>query len=124
MPHSRRNMRSRTVALVALLGLAAAPLAATAVAGAAATRQVSVKDSFFQAKRLTVKKGDTVRWVWRGDLGHDVYFKNKSVQPRSKEMPRTKTSGSYRLTFKRAGTYSYICTVHIGDRMRGTIVVQ
>jgi plastocyanin len=124
MSHSNRRLRRPTVAAVCLLGLAAAPVAATAVAGAATTRQVSVKDTFFQSKRLTIDRGDTVRWVWKGDLGHDVYFKSKSVQPRSKEMRRTMTSGSYRLTFKKAGTYRYICTVHVGDRMQGTIVVK
>lgn len=114
----------RATTTVALLGLAAAPLAATTVAGAAATRQVSVKDSFFQRQKLTISKGDTVRWNFRGSLGHDVFFKSKSVQPRSREMRSTKTSGTYRLTFRKAGTYSYIRTVHVGDRMRGTIVVK
>ena len=124
MTNPTSHMRRRAIAAVTLLGLAAAPLAATTAAGAATTKQVSVKDSFFSARKLTVNRGDTVRWVWRGSLGHDVFFKSKSAQPRSKEMQRTMTSGSYRLTFKRAGTYSYICTVHVGDRMKGTIVVK
>jgi plastocyanin len=43
-----------------------------------------------------------------------------TVLPQAAGVPFTATS--YRLTFTKAGTYTYLCTVHQG--MRGTVVVQ
>jgi plastocyanin len=93
---------------------AAGAVAALAVPSFAATKGVSVKDDFFSAKKITVSKGTTVKWTWKGDNPHNVVGKgfNSGV----------KTSGTFSRKFKKAGTFKYRCTIHSG--MKGTVVVK
>ena len=114
------------VALSALL-IATGVFSASAVAGdpparAAATKTVSVKDNYFRAKTLKVRKGTIVKWVWRGEDGatetdteHDVYS-TKGTKLRS----GFKTTGSYRKRIYK--TTRYLCRVH-ATTMTGKITV-
>ena len=100
---------------VAALAAAALLLPATALA---ATR-VGVKDDKFSTRSLTISKGTTVRWVWKGHSRHNVtvvagprYFRSA-----------TKRSGTFTHRFTKRGTYRLLCTVH-APKMKMTITVR
>jgi plastocyanin len=85
---------------------------------AAGTTTVAVKDDKFVPKALTISKGTTVRWVWKGRAPHNIAV----VRGPRKFRASTRKKGSYRYTFKRAGTYRLVCTIHAPDmRMRVTV---
>jgi plastocyanin len=96
----------RLLAVLAALALAGA----LAVPALAATRTIALRDTFFSPKSVTVKKGTTVKWVWRGRLPHNVTVKKGPVKFHS----RTFTKGSYSKRLTRRGTYRIVCTVHPG----------
>lgn len=101
------------------LALAALTLVAVlAVPALAATKSVTVGDTFFKAKSLTVSKGTTVKWVWRGQLPHDVRVKSGPVKFHSS----VKQKGTYSKTLTRRGTYRIYCTIH--PNMTQTITVR
>ena len=112
--------RSRTFALVAAAGAALLPATAAGEpprATAAATTTVVLKDIAFRPGSVGVRRGDTVRWVWRdGTTRHNVVFRRSSVRS------AVKSQGSYRRTFRRRGTFAYVCTLHPG--MDGKVVVR
>lgn len=97
--------------MIVLLLLAAA--AFPGASSAASTHEVAVKDNFFAPARLSVHKGDRVTWRWRGDFAHNVTGKGWGSPLISR--------GTYSRTFRRAGTFRYVCTLHSG--MSGRIVV-
>jgi plastocyanin len=103
-------MRRLSVAAV-MCGL----LAAVAVAPglAAGQRSVAVKDDFFSPAKLSVAKGTTVVWTWRGEGRHNVVMAQGPVAFRSK----IKRKGSYQHKFGRTGRYELVCTVHPGMNM-------
>ena len=80
-------------------------------AGAAlgATKTVGVGDNFFAPKRLSIAKGTTVTWRWRGRNPHNV-------TGRGVRSP-TQTRGTYSRRFRRAGRYRLVCTLHAGMEM-------
>ena len=108
--------------------LVAFTLAALALAIAAPalgeTRGVAVKDNVFAPKARQAKVGDTIRFKWDGVNPHDVKF---TSVPSGASTPRKcslRTSGACKRKVKKAGTYKYVCTIHlVSDNMRGRIVV-
>jgi plastocyanin len=92
---------------------------ALAVPALAATKSVQVKDNKFVAKSITVKKGTTVKWVWRGEAPHDVTVTKGPAKFKSS----IKTSGSFSKKLTKAGTYRIVCTIHAPD-MKMTIKVK
>jgi plastocyanin len=105
---STSSIRRTLLAVLAFALLAPATAAAT-------TRTVSVRDDFFAAKTVTIARGDTVRWVWRGRHKHDVAstaFGNSKMQRR----------GTFTVRFGNAGRYQYYCGLHEG--MAGTVIVR
>lgn len=92
---------------------------ATASLAFAATKSVTVKKSgskfLWSPNKLTLKKGDTVRWSWKGNVPHNVTgsgFKSK-----------TATTLTYTHKFSKAGTYTVVCTIHkaLGQTMKITV---
>ena len=77
---------------------------------------VTVGDIFFNPDSLTIKAGDTVRWVWSGSLPHSVRLEDETS-------PTHTGSGEFEFTFNEPGTYDYVCGVH-GESMPGTIIVE
>lgn len=78
-----------------------------------------MKDIAFKPSRLSVRKGTTVTFRWRdASVVHNVRSRGRS---RFKGSPN-KSKGTHRVTFRRAGTYRYICTLHTG--MDGRISVR
>lgn len=94
------------------VALAVALFAAIAATALAATRTVTVGDNYYVRSSgvptVTVKRNDTVKWVWRGDSSHDVRVKKGPVKFKSP----IKTSGTYRRKMTRRGTYVIYCVVH------------
>jgi plastocyanin len=70
----------------------------------------------FSPATVTIRRGQTVTWKFDdGSIPHNVVatrFHSSS----------TKSSGTYTVRFTRAGTYSYVCTIHPG--MQGKVVVH
>jgi plastocyanin len=113
-------MSRKRLALLAALTLSTAALVPTAALGgarAAARHTVTLKNFRFHPGNLTINRGDTVTWSWRdGETEHNVTFHGFHS--------RTQTSGSYTVRFSRTGTFSYRCTIHAAEGMRGKIVVR
>jgi len=88
----------------------------------AATTVVKVKDDFFKPDRVSIVKGDKVRWVWRGSDVHNVAIK----RPGSTSIARAsafKVDGRFSHRFRRVGTWRILCESHPDD-MRMTVVVS
>jgi plastocyanin len=109
-------MRTLPLALIVFL-LAAAP-------AAAATRNVKVGDDFFARSSspptVTVSKGTTVKWNWRGRRQHNVVATRRG---RKRFQSALKRTGSYSRKINRRGTYRIICSIHQPD-MRMKLVVK
>ena len=109
-----RVLGSTVLAAIALCA-AAAPLDA----GAAGVRRVVLKDIEFSPATVTIRRGDTVRWVWRDpSVSHDVTSRGR-LRFRSSQ---AKLKGTHAVPFKRKGTYRYVCTIH--PSMLGKVVVR
>jgi plastocyanin len=98
--------------------LVAATCGAAAIPAVAATKSVTVRDNYFVRSSgvptVSVKRNDTVRWVWRSTRApHNVVVTSGPTKFRSS----LKRSGSYRKKVTRRGTYRIVCTVHSGMRM-------
>jgi plastocyanin len=97
-----------------LAGLGAAVLAAAiALPAEGHTISVSVKDNVFAPKAKTVKRNDTVRFVWRGRNPHNVIISG----PR-RASSTTQVKGTYRYRATRGGSHRVVCTIHPGMEMR------
>ena len=108
------------------LSLAAAALAAAAVPAVAASplhADVALKDNFFKPKSVTIKKGGTVTWRWKGTSNpHNVAIKkpgSSTVVKRSS----LKRSGKYTFKFRKTGTWKVLCEIH-PDSMRMKVIVR
>ena len=122
-----------------VLRLAAACLAATCLAGVAATaagagkapkpKLVTVADFYFGPGSVTVPKGGAVKWVWASTNyeSHDVHLKQGPTGLKQKGTYSTKTTAVTNATFKHAfptpGTYRFICTIH-PTQMKMTVTVK
>ena len=91
-------------------------VAALAVPALAAGPTVRVKDNFFKAKTVHIRKGTTVTWRWAGSRRHDVTFRRFHST--------LKRKGTYRHKFTKRGTYHYLCSVHSSKGMTGKVVVR
>jgi plastocyanin len=109
-----RHVRAYFVA-----GLAVLIVAASASFALAATKTVGVKKVgtryHWNPSHLTIQKGDSVRWSWKGSVPHNVTgpgFHSK-----------TTNSLTYSRKFTKAGTYTVVCTIHkaLGQRMKITV---
>jgi plastocyanin len=121
-------MARRRLPLATLITIAAAALFAAGLIGVATTfagqakpaAKVTVKGSNgsykFKPKKVTIKKGQTVKWSWDSDADHNVTFDVGSKHSKT----ATKVS-NYRRTFKKKGTFTYFCSVH---GFTGKVVVQ
>jgi plastocyanin len=100
--------------LVACLALApgGAPAAYAQPASA-----VSIIDFAFQPASITVPVGGRVTWTNNGMAPHTT-----TSQAGGWDSGRLTSGQSFSMTFSRAGSFSYICTIH--PNMMGTVVVQ
>lgn len=101
-------MRKTLVALAATGALGVAAIPATA-----ATSTILLKDNFFSPKTKTIKKGDTVKFVWKGKAPHNV----KGTGYKS----AIKRTGSYSRRYTKAGRFNIVCTIHSGMKLVLTV---
>jgi plastocyanin len=135
------RISKRTMLRVAIVVGAAAVAAALALlpdpAHAASTPfvvKMSDKQPYYNPEKLTVKPGDTVEWVNKGDTIHSVSTEAANAQnPKDVSLPAgakpfdsgfVAPGGKYDYTFSVPGTYRYFCLPHEQAGMVGTIVVK
>ncbi|MDX6677894.1 MAG: hypothetical protein QOE31_1946 [Solirubrobacteraceae bacterium] len=112
-------MTNRPMALLTASAICAAAFGGAAAVSGAASRTVTLKNIAFSPKSLSVSKGSSVTFAFRdGSTRHNVI---SSGSRRFKSIS-TRSSGSLKRTFTRAGTYRYQCTLHPG--MTGRITVR
>lgn len=133
--------RSRIVVRVAIVVAAAALAASLALLpnpARAANSPIVVtmtdKEPFYAPVKLTIKSGDTVKWVNDGQTVHDVSTSAAKAQnPKDTSMPKGAVAfdsgfippgGDYSYTFTVPGTYRYFCLPHEKAGMVGVIVVK
>ncbi len=127
-------MRALKLVTVVVVALALSGAAATAAKAPAAKpkgkpKEVSVADFYFGPEKLTLKKGQSVNWVWAeaNAYPHDVHLKSGPKGLKGKASYSTKTTAvtdaEFEKTFTTPGTYHFICTIH-PTQMRMTIVVK
>jgi plastocyanin len=105
----------KTLLALTAAGACAAALALPALA--ATTRTVKVGDDYFVRDDTTptvaIRKGDTVKWVWRGKHRHNVF---QVGGPGHFHSP-TRTKGTFTHRFTVRGTYRFQCTYHAEMKM-------
>lgn len=88
-----------------------------------AVKRVRVVDDRFAPTRITIKRGDTVRWNFaRGNRNfHNVTATRtpRGVAKRRYRSARAVGPGErFSRSFRRAGIYRFSCTLHFGMNMR------
>jgi plastocyanin len=77
----------------------------------------------FEPSTVTIKSGDTVKWVNNKLPPHNVVFEGAAAN-KSHQQLMFSPGESYEATFDTPGTYSYYCAPHRGAGMAGKVVVQ
>jgi plastocyanin len=126
-------MRTLKLVAIAVVALALSGAAATAANAPSKSKskpkEVSVADFYFGPETLTLKKGQSVNWVWAegNTYPHDVHLKSGPKGLKGKATYSTKTTAvtdaEFEKTFTTPGTYKFICTIH-PTQMHMTIVVK
>lgn len=83
------------------------------------TDKVSIKDMMFMPVTIKVKAGTKVTWTNDDSVAHTVTLMNNPNL--AFDSGSLATGDTYSMTFKKAGTYDYICDFH--SNMHGTVVV-
>jgi amicyanin len=102
-----------------MAGMAMPPNAAAGAAAASkpvATDAVHIKNFAFSPATVTVTAGSTVVWTNDDSIQHDVTFDGGSIASNTLSQNDT-----FSHTFRTAGTYHYICSIH--PFMHGTVIV-
>jgi plastocyanin len=99
-------MQRSSIAITAITALVVSAVLAVSALGA--TKTVTVGDDFFKPKSVSIKKGSTVKWTWKGKAPHNVTVTKGPVKFKSP----TKKTGTFSKKLTKTGTYSIICTVH------------
>lgn len=109
----------RRAALV-LMGCCAIAVPAAALASdghVAGTHIVTLQGLRFHPSTVTIKRGESVTWVWRdGNIEHNVTGPGFHS--------RTQSHGSFTVRFTHAGTFNYRCTIHAMVGMVGKVIVH
>ena len=115
----------RLTALLASTALLAAgcgsddePAAEADKGDAVSGQQVEMKDIAYQPETIRVRTGETITWINRDAVQHDVVNVMEGEEPRSELFNEGQT---YEWTPTEPGTIEYLCTVH--PNMRGTVEI-
>jgi plastocyanin len=105
--------------VVLIIAAVAALAAAAGPAGAAKVADVELGTSYYAPAKVTVKKGDKVRFRWNPSFDlHDVNVKSG---PQKFKSP-LQASGTWTRKFTKPGKYVLYCTQH--SDMGMTLVVR
>lgn len=77
----------------------------------------------FEPSTVTIKAGDTVKWVNNKLPPHNIMFEGGAAN-KSHDQLMFSPGESYEATFDTPGTYSYYCSPHRGAGMAGKVVVE
>ncbi len=100
-----------------IVWLATGVMLMNAAPALAETVEVVIDKMLFQPERVSIKVGDTVKWVNQEKRNnHSVLFKNENL-----ESERFFPGESWSRTFDKAGVYPYICGPH--PKMTGQVEV-
>lgn len=103
-----------TVALALAAVIAPGPRALAATAKA--THVVAIDGTSYHPVELTVKKGETVRWVNKDPFPHTV------TAPGAFDSKDIGAGRSWTYVARKPGRYAYVCKYH--PNMKGTLVVE
>jgi plastocyanin len=73
-------------------------------------------DNRWDPESLNIGVGESITFRWFGPVPHNVRIDGLINTP-------VTATGQYRVTFETAGTYTYICDVHLAT-MVGTVTVE
>ncbi len=76
----------------------------------------------FEPKVVTIKVGDTVKWVNNKAFPHNVVFDGHEELSHKKLAQKPKAE--LESTFNEAGEFSYYCSPHRGAGMLGKVIVE
>ena len=76
----------------------------------------------FDPKLVTIKVGDTVKWVNNKAFPHNVVFDGHEELSHKKLAQKPKAE--LESTFNEAGEFAYYCSPHRGAGMAGKVIVQ
>jgi len=78
---------------------------------------VTIQNFAFSPSTITVKVGDSITWTNQDTAGHSATADDNSFDTGILSQGQSKS-----ITFSKAGTYTYHCSVH--PMMKATVVVQ
>jgi plastocyanin len=76
----------------------------------------------FEPKEVTIKAGDTIKWVNNKAFPHNIVF-DASPELSHKKLAQ-KPKAEFESTFNEAGEFSYYCAPHRGAGMVGKVIVE
>ncbi len=76
----------------------------------------------FDPKVVTIKVGDTVKWVNNKAFPHNIVFDGHEELSHKKLAQKPKAE--LESTFSEAGEFSYYCSPHRGAGMAGKVIVE
>ena len=76
----------------------------------------------FDPKVVTIKVGDTIKWVNNKAFPHNIVFDGHAELSHKKLAQKPKAE--LESTFNEAGEFSYYCSPHRGAGMQGKVVVE
>lgn len=85
------------------------------IGGQAPAVSITGEGTTWNPDEVTVEAGDVVEWKVEGSIVHDLKGDDDVVH-------KAASKYSYRHTYDKPGTYSYVCTIHPG--MTGTVTVK
>lgn len=95
----------------------------TSSSGAATTATVQVASNSFSPASVTIKKGQTVKWVWSSGA-HNVVSGTSCASDGKFTSGAPATGTSFERTFAEAGTFDYFCEPHCAFGMTGKVIVE
>jgi plastocyanin len=93
------------------------PAASSTQPSSGGTVTVDMKNIAFSPNSVTVKVGQTVKWVNQDTVAHNV-----TAQSGAFKSTNFGSGGSFTFKATKPGTFGYACTIHPG--MIGTLIVQ
>jgi plastocyanin len=122
-----RKILACVAATAALAAAVPATGALSAPVGRATVKKVTVADDYYGPTKLTIRKGQYVKWVWNAyniDSHNVTLNSGPSGVNRGKFKSPTGTIGlHFKKQFTKPGTYKFLCTLH-RSVMKMTVTVK
>jgi plastocyanin len=126
MPMRFRSMLALVPATAVIAALALWPsVGGAGTATDSTTKRVSVKDDLFSPSTIRIKPRTKVTWTVKGVDGHTVTFRSVPAGVGHIKGTGVMDEGEhYSHTFRKRGTYRYVCRPHESSGMKGKVVVR